>query len=97
MDENLNEFEDEEFGDVYLIDEPEDIDLIMIPKLEVDVDSLIEQYAKYLRKCKTMKEAKEVLFNLYTYAHTISYIQNEIADIQIKAKSLEMLKKELDL
>ena len=95
-EEQINDFEDDEFGDVYLIDEPEDIDLIMIPKLEINVDNVIEQYAKQLRKCKTLKEAKEVLFDLYTYASTISYIKNEIADIQIKAKNLEVLKQHLN-
>lgn len=95
-EEQINDFEDDEFGDVYLIDEPEDIDLIMIPKLEINVDNVIEQYAKQLRKCKTLKEAKEVLFDLYTYASTISYIENEIADIQIKAKNLEVLKQHLN-
>lgn len=91
-----SEFEDDEFGDVYLVEEPEDVDLLLLPKLNVDIDKILTGYAKQLRKCKTIGEAKEILHELYAYAQLISMIQMEITDIQSKVKSLEILKNEFD-
>ncbi|MCI1763654.1 hypothetical protein [Heyndrickxia oleronia] len=91
------DWEDEDFGDVYLADEQEDIDIITMPKFKVDVDNVIEQYAKALNKCKTMSEAKNTLLNLYVYAQTVGTIEYETRELQNRAKSLEVLAQALNL
>lgn len=87
------EFKDDEFNDSFLIDEPEDITLIIMPKFEVDEENILEQYAKSLKKCRTLNEAIDVLRSLYTYAQAVSIIQNEIQELQNRAKSLEILQR----
>ena len=91
------EFNDDEFGDTYLIDEQDDIDLLILPKFKVDVDFVVEEYAKALRKCRTLDDAKGILLNLYDYAQATALIEYEIEELQHRAKSLEILADELNL
>lgn len=85
----MEDFEDEEYLGAYMIDEPEDLTLIMMPKLEIDVEKEIDNWAKILRRCKNKAELKEGLIQFYAYVSQIVLLQEEIRQLQTKAKELE--------
>jgi hypothetical protein len=89
-DDDEDDFEDDsdEIG-AYLIDEPDDLTLIMMPKLDFDLELTIEQYYKVLKKCKNKDQLKSVLFKFYGHIAGIVSLQNDIQYLQERAKELE--------
>jgi len=81
------EYESYEEDDVEYID---DIDLILMPKMEINVDEWIEYYYNLLKKYKRKKEIKEVLYDFYTRIRLATSIMDRCIDLQNKAKELEL-------
>jgi hypothetical protein len=85
-DENYND--DESLG-VYMIEEPEDIDLIVLPKLNFNLDEELDAWTKQLRKCKNKQQLKEGLRGFYAYVAGVVLLQEDIRHLQDKAKEVE--------
>lgn len=85
-DEDYND--DEILGD-YLIETDDDLTLIMMPKLDIDLDSVDETYYKTFKKCKTKEQFKNVLRKYRSYISTVALLQSDIAYLQDRAKELE--------
>lgn len=80
--------EDEVLGE-YLLDEPDDLTLVMLPKLEFNLDDTIESFYKVLKRCKNKTELKSVLYQFYAYISGVVSLQNDIDALQNKAKEIE--------
>jgi hypothetical protein len=85
-DEN---FDDEEILGMYMIDEPDDLTLVMLPKLNFNLDEELDKWTKELRKCKNKTQLKEGLRNFYVYVSGLTMLQEDIRHLQDKAKELE--------
>lgn len=89
------EFEDDdsEFGDTFLYDEAtdDDINMVIIPKFDYDIEEVLMGYVKSLKGCKTTEEAMEVLYDLYGQIRLITIIESEQAELQNRAQMLEMM------
>ena len=87
------EDDDSEFGDTFLYDEvtDDDINMVMIPKLDYDIDEVLMGYVKSLKRCKTTEEAMEVLYDLYGQIRLITIVESEQAELQNRAQMLEMM------
>lgn len=89
-----NEEEDEgEFGDTFLSEDQanDDVNVLVIPKLNFDLDHSIETTIKILKKCKTNDEAYNVLVSLCEQISLVTVIQNSYEEIQEKVSALEEL------
>lgn len=93
-----NEEEDEgEFSDTFLSAEEADgeISLILIPKLDYDLDEALRSCIKILKRCPTTEIALSVLHELCEQVRIITTIENEVEDIQFKAENLEAMMKQI--
>lgn len=92
-------FEDDEFGDTFLHEESsdDDINLIMIPKIEYDIIEILSGYIKSLKRCKTTDEAMEVMIDLYGQIRLLTIIESEQAELQNRVQSLEHLMKHIEI
>lgn len=84
-----NHEDDDDIMGLYLIDEPQDIDILLFPKIEFDIEQELEEYYKLARQCKNKQELKEVLYQFYLHIAKAVTIQNEIQHLQNRAKMLE--------
>jgi len=98
MTENENWFseEDDDVLGEFLIEEPPDIDLILMPKLEIDEDKIIDEYYKKIKKCRNKEQLKSVLKSFYIYISNIAILQSDIQYLQDRAKELEFAIQELE-
>lgn len=74
----------------FMIDEPDDITLVMMPKLEFDLEEYLESYYKQIKKCRNKDQIKSVLRNFYALSSGVATLQTEIDYLQSRAKELEM-------
>jgi predicted phage-related endonuclease len=74
---------------VFMIEEPDDLTMIMMPKLDFDSEEIIEEYAKTIKRCKNIEQLKSVLYKFYTHISSIVSLQNDIQYLQDRAKELE--------
>lgn len=88
-DYNEHEEYDEELPGTFLINEPDDITLIMMPKLDFNLDKTLEEYYEYIKKCKNKNEVIGVLKDFYEYISTVVTLINDIQHLQDRAKELE--------
>lgn len=91
-----SEFDDEgEFGDSFLSSEESDdeITMIMIPKLDFNLDLMLKGYLKNLKSCQTTEKAMEILYDLYSQIQIITTVENGIEELQFKAENFESLMK----
>lgn len=84
-----NEEDDDILGDFSLEDVP-DIDIILMPKLEIDEEEIIDRYYKKIKRCRNKDQLKAVLKSLYDYASNVAVLQNDIRYLQDRAKELEI-------
>jgi len=82
--------DDEILGEFLIEDEQDDLTLILMPKLEYDLEKDLDEYYKMLKRCKTKDEIKEVLRHFYSKIYNIAILQNEIDYLQARAKDLEL-------
>lgn len=88
--ENEPNDDDEDIIYEFLIDEPDDLTLIMVPKSDFDLEEEIERYYKQLKKCRSKEQLKDVLRDFYSYIVEVTEIQSEINHLQDRIKSLEI-------
>lgn len=90
---------DSEFGDTFLYDEAtdDDINMVIIPKFDYDVEELLMSYVKSLKKCKTTEDAMEVMFDLYGQIRLITIIESEQAELQNRAQMLEVMMEHVEI
>lgn len=102
-EENYDDYEEEygdeaEFGDTFLSDENDEyVNMIMIPRIDLDVDDMVDKYVQMLRRCKTNDEARSLLYEFYTQASTLTIIHTEQEYIQERVANLEMLMEEIKI
>lgn len=87
-----------EFGDSFLSDENDEyVNMIMIPRIDLDVDDMVDNYVQMLRRCKTNDDAKSLLYEFYAQVSTLTIIQTEQEYIQERVTNLEMLMEQIKL
>jgi hypothetical protein len=87
----MNEYDEyEDLPGSFLAEESDDIDFILMPKLNINIDDVIEEYYKSIKECKNKNQVKEVLRDFYQYVCNINTIMNDIQYLQDRAKQLEL-------
>lgn len=88
--ESDSEFEDDDeiFGE-FLIEEPDDITLIMLPRLDFDLEKTLEEYYRVIKKCRNKEQLMNALRHFYAYISGVTSIMNDIQYLQDRAKELE--------
>ena len=88
----MNEFNeyDQELPGNFLYEEPDDIDFILMPKLDFDLERTIDDYYKLIKRSKNKEQVKEILREFYEYICNVNTIMNDIKYLQDRAKQLEL-------
>jgi hypothetical protein len=98
---NNDSYDDYDDGDEilgeFLIDEPPDIDIILMPKFDFDLKQIFEKYYNSLKKCRNKEQIMQVLESFYSYISKAVLLQHEISCLQTRVKELEYNIKLLEL
>jgi hypothetical protein len=88
----MNEFNeyDQELPGNFLYEEPDDIDFILMPKLDFDLERTIDDYYKLIKRSKNKEQVKEILREFYEYICNVNTIMNDIKYLQDRVKQLEL-------
>ena len=96
MDEREYWDSDKNFGDdgdeityEFLFEEPEDIDVLILPKYQFDPEKCVEQHIKDIRKCRNIASLKSALLKLVGDVQVKVMLQSDYFQMQDMAKRLE--------
>lgn len=81
--------DDDDIMEGFLIEEPDDLDLVMLPKLEFDLELELEKYYKMLKSCRNKEQLIQVLRIFYAHISSVVLLQSDIQYLQDRAKELE--------
>lgn len=81
--------DEEETLGVFMIEEPDDLTLVMLPKIEFDRDEVIEEYVKAARKCKNKDQLRFVFNRFFEHISGTVSLLNDVQHLQDRAKELE--------
>lgn len=88
-----SEFDDDEFDELeleFLIEEPDDIHMIMMPEFKFDVEEYVNKLYKKVKKCRNKADLLVVLNESVDYISQVTLLQYNIREVQNKAKELEL-------
>jgi len=81
--------EDGEILGSFLIEDEDDIDVIVMPKLNFDLEKELDEWYKRIKRCRNKEQIKEVLRHFFNYATGIATLQLDIQYLQDRAKDIE--------
>ena len=82
--------EDGEILGSFLIEDEDDIDVIVMPKLNFDLEKELDEWYKRIKRCRNKEQIKEVLRQFFNYATSIATLQLDIQYLQDRAKEIEL-------
>lgn len=81
--------DDDDYLGEFMIEEPDDLTMIVMPKLEIDTESMIENYVNLARKCKNKNELRNLFNHFYIHVADMVSLENDIRYLQDRAKEIE--------
>ena len=82
--------EDGEILGSFLIEDEDDIDVIVMPKLNFDLEKELDEWYKRIKRCRNKEQIKDVLRQFFDYATGIATLQLDIQYLQDRAKEIEL-------
>lgn len=73
----------------FLIDEPEDLTLLMLPKLKFSIPEEAEKYYKLFKKCRNKAQMIQLLIDFGSTVAQMTLLKSDIQYLQDRAKELE--------
>lgn len=81
--------DDDDILEAYLIEEPDDITHVLMPKIEFHLEDELEKYYKFAKQCRKKEDIKQVFRMFYSHITSVTVLQHEIQYLQDRAKELE--------
>lgn len=81
--------DDDDIMEVFLIDEPDDLTMVMLPKLDFNLDNELEKYYTYAKGARNKEQLLRVFRMFYAHIVGVTTLQNDVQFLQDKAKELE--------
>nr|WP_156736441.1 hypothetical protein [Mycobacterium sp. E3298] len=80
--EPMDDGDEDEILYEFLIDEPEDLTLVMLPMIDFNLEDALENYYKQLKRCRNKDQIKTVLLRFYSYVVAMTNLQSDIHYLQ---------------
>jgi hypothetical protein len=88
-DPNFDGDDGDEITYEFLLEEEADVDIVIVPKYEFDIEKHIDQYLKEVSRCKNRSALKTVLMKMLGDAQVKIMLQRDYYEMQDKIKNLE--------